>query len=473
MSSPAPVCVANTTALRLMWVALAVGVLLRVWLGLTASGTYFDDEVLQFMEPAHEWHTGRGVDTWEQDEGVRSPLWPLWMAGVMRGLSLVGIEHGDVLWRVFRLVSALVSCVGMLAIARIAGLLYGPWVAAGAAWLVATWSPLLNLAPRVLSDPMAAGLSLWGVWLALRDERGVGRPGDSWLAGMFFSAAVLVRFQSGLVVMVVVLAWVLRRRWRALGALVLGALPLAGLAMAVDLARFGNPLHTPWAYFAINVLDNKSAQFGVAPPAFYVETVWSFFGWAAPAALLLALLGVRRASWTSAVFIVVIAAHSAIAHKELRFLAGVLPLACLFVAGGLGQLGAWVGHKRFFRPAVLAVLGVLTAESVAQARRETWGRHASSHEALAWIQRRPDVRGVLVTLGEWKTGGRFMAPVEGPVMFFERPKAHELAPVLEHPYVNYTFAVNHWGVEALEAAGLYAAGFREVHREGEWIVYSR
>jgi hypothetical protein len=84
------------------------------------------------------------------------------------------------------------------------------------------------------------------------------------------------------------------------------------------------------------------------------------------------------------------------------------------------------------------------------------------------------VGGVLVTEGNWKAGGAFAVHRDVPVAYLAQPSRDDLRPYLTHPFINYVVASPaEAGLVAVERAGLAAAGFVEVRREGAWRVFHR
>lgn len=485
MSAPAVVAAlcTPTAARRVAWAGLLLGVALRLAAGLGASGIYYDDEVLQFLEPAHRMSSGRGVVTWEYEEGVRSYVLPGMLAGTLRGLDLLGVEHTDVQWRVIRVFLALLSLLGLLAAWRIGELVGGPWVGAGAAWLAAAYTPLLNLAPRVLSDPIAASFSLWGLWLAMRAQRSVAgadspalapRPGDAWWAGLFLALGYALRYQAGLAFLPPLAFFAGRRRWAELRALILGAAPIVVLVAIVDAATWGTPWHSALAYVRVNLLEGRAASFGTAPFEAYLVNLAHTFDRLYPLALVLAVLGLRRSGMAGVTFALVFLVHSAIAHKELRFLTGVMPLLMVLLANGTRELLAWLVPRRLWPAAAIAVVLALLLQDAAEVRDQTWNQHAHVHEALAWVQRQPDVTGLVTTEGNWKAGGMFMSHLDVPAAYLFQPGKHDLRPWLTNPLVNYVIASPaDAGLEAVRRAGIGELGFTPAHRVGHWLIYRR
>jgi hypothetical protein len=109
---------------------------------------------------------------------------------------------------------------------RLAGRLAGldraawPWLAFGV--VVAAYFPVLALLERGQSDSIALALAL-GAIVSIRDRREL-------TGGLLLAAAVLLKLHTAFLIPYLVL----RRRWRALGGLAIGAASLLLLALALD-----------------------------------------------------------------------------------------------------------------------------------------------------------------------------------------------------------------------------------------------
>jgi hypothetical protein len=100
---------------------------------------------------------------------------------------------------------------------------------------------------ETLSDGPGLVCLLASVLAVARVDHG-GRDRTAFLGGLVAGASVLLRYQNAALQLAIGSALVLacwrQRRWRALGAFVLGVLPAAIALLAVNHARFGDPLDT-------------------------------------------------------------------------------------------------------------------------------------------------------------------------------------------------------------------------------------
>ncbi len=79
-------------------VLCAIAFALRFGLALAAPNLHRPDEVFQNLEPAYRMWTGHGVITWEWRVGLRSPLFPGFLAGLIGAGSFWGLARRAI-WR--------------------------------------------------------------------------------------------------------------------------------------------------------------------------------------------------------------------------------------------------------------------------------------------------------------------------------------------------------------------------------------
>lgn len=175
-------------------------------------------------------------------------------------------------------------------------------------------------------------------------------------AGFLLALSFFFRFQmgfalAGLAAWWVVQSWkpgtrVLTPLWTSLAALLFGGAVATALGIWADVWLYGKPVFTAFRYFYANIVQDVAASWGTSPWWYYpVETLLT----AVPpvSLVLLTLLGVglwqeRKSAlvWCLVPFLL---AHTAVGHKELRFVFPMLlPVLVLAVQG----LAVWKTGKR-------------------------------------------------------------------------------------------------------------------------------
>lgn len=316
---------------RLLLALLGLALLLRLG-SLCLENFHHPDEIWQYLEPAYRLASGRWVVAWEYRDGIRTWLIPLLLAGPMKlgawlaPESLLYLQLPRLLMVLLSLSVVASACVLGLRISRLHGALAG--------LVAAIWAELVYFAPRTLSEPVALALFFPAAALLTlpRARRGAR---VLLLAGLLLGLCFSARFQLAPALGVLAL-WAAGPRWRDWGWLVLGALLGLAIDAAVDAAVGGHP-PLRWIYqnFAINLLQNKSASFGVDPPYWYLTRIANTWRLALLAIVPLSILGARRYPVLMAVALVNLLAHSLIPHKEYRFV--LLSVAVLVVLAALGS----------------------------------------------------------------------------------------------------------------------------------------
>jgi GPI mannosyltransferase 3 len=329
--------VERRVALILLALALLVGAAARLWLAFTDDGLFWPDEIHQSLEPGHRLAFGYGMLPWEYREGARTWLFPAFCAALLRGADLLGLHdprHYTWFVRATFCAIGLATSLGVVRLAR--GLGARPLAAAASAATFAFLVPAVFFAPRAMSETTAGLLVVWAFALMLpprasRCERLVGAS----LLGL----ATMLRLQSAIFSPALLLVLLLqRRRSAALEVALVLVLWTAALGL-LDLLTWGSWFHSAFRYLGFYLSERGLFGEGDAPPfTYYVSSLVSSIGWASAILLPLALLALRRGwpLWICAgAFLLV---HSAIPHKELRYLLPALPLFAALSGIGLGLL---------------------------------------------------------------------------------------------------------------------------------------
>ena len=391
------------TARLILWSALLAGLGCRLYVAFTDHGIHWPDEIHQSLEPAHRLVFGYGLVAWEFSEGARNWAFPGFIAALMGASAGLGGDSPHVYLPVIRLMFVAMSlgtALGIYRLARIGGASDVAAAAGAAVWALA--APAIYFAHRAMSENAATVAAVWGascLLAPLASRRSV-RLGAS-LLGL----SVLFRLQMIVLVLGVLGIIAARRNWRWL-AESLAVLSLWGVAYgAVDAAAwreapgaaYGGWFHSAILYVRFNLIEGRSAEWGTSPPGYYAEFIFRSMPIIAACLGIGLLAGLRYAAALSVPALVFLAAHSAIPHKELRFILPMLPFA---VAATVTTFDALP------RAARLAGIGVLLFGGVASAvafPSLTWGDLGARLEyakASAWDDAGPINRLLLAANGQ-------------------------------------------------------------------------
>jgi phosphatidylinositol glycan class B len=133
--------------------------------------------------------------------------------------------------------------------------------------------------------------------------------------------------------------------WRAdrerLLAMLTGAIAILSASGALDAVTLGYPFASLWRYVVYNLYDGVSSTFGVEPWNYYLLGELGVWGGACATLLLLATVGALRKPLLLMVAGSILVTHSAIAHKEYRFIYPAVLLLAMLSSMGLAQSAGW------------------------------------------------------------------------------------------------------------------------------------
>ena len=349
---------------RLFWL-LALILLVTAW---NSYDFYHPDEHFQVLEFGG---SKLGIVPtqnlpWEYEAGIRPWLQPVLFAGLCKFLQFSGIDDRFLWTFFFRLFCAAWGFYAMLCVYRM-----------GLAWLkddsarrchlllCTTLGFLPFLLVRSSSENLSASFFTIGMVLLLKNhyksnsEQGLMSPGLWLLSGLMLGLAFQFRYQTIIMTggLCLWLLFIAKTRWKHIGILSGGFLISTGIGLLAD--RIGNSSWTfPFfSYFRINLLENKTSDFGTDP--FFAYLYLSMENVFAPITLVilisLLLLWIRKPkhaiTWITIPFFVF---HCFIGHKDIRFLfplvpAVILSLQLVFLKDGIQappaflQTGFWRG----------------------------------------------------------------------------------------------------------------------------------
>lgn len=315
----------------LLLIFLVLAFLLRVTPAPSANLAH-PDEIFQTQEPAHRLAYGYGVVTWEWREGIRSWVFPAFLACVMRATSWMGEESSGYLLGI-RLMLSLISLSAVWFAFSWAKRASGTPAAFIAAGCCATWYQLVDFGGRALTEVVAAHLLLPGLYLGVYGDR-IPERERLILAGAFCGLALSLRIQLMPAVAFALLGFC-GTRWQN------RILPVgAGLAVPivvfgiVDWFTWSYPFHSFIRYFWLNAIEGRSKAYGVEPWNWYLLILVETLG----PMLVFALVGVRRCLFLGGVALTILVSHSVIGHKEVRFVYPMIPILLTLAAIGIADI---------------------------------------------------------------------------------------------------------------------------------------
>src|SRR5579862_8021628 len=209
----------------LLLACLIVGFMIREIVALYYPSLEWGDEIFNSLEPAHRLAYGYGIVVWEWREGVRSWVFPAFLAGVMRITDRLGLGSAGYLRSIATILSLLSLTTVWFAYAW-AKRASGTTAAALAAATCALWYDLIYFAPKAFNEVIATTFLLPGLYLVVypNNER---QQRSLFMAGFLLGMAAAVRMELAPTVMFMAV-YGCRRYWKT-GAAVM----LTGIAFPV------------------------------------------------------------------------------------------------------------------------------------------------------------------------------------------------------------------------------------------------
>jgi hypothetical protein len=339
-------------AVVVLAVVLSFAVGLRLAVAFAWPSIVWPDEIFQSLEQAHRLVFGYGIVPWEFRDGARSWLFPGLLAGAMElGRPFGGLGHV----RAVQIALALVSIVPVGVAFVWSSKRHGIAEAIVASLACATWFEIVYFSARSLTEVAAAHVVVAALYLAPGDEE---RKGRLLAAGAAFglAAALRIHLVPAIAVAIGLICWRSWHRWQFV---------LAGAGLSVvgagllDMVTWSGPFSSFWVNFRYNVLEGNSVKFGVQPWYGYLTRLWSIWSWGALPLLALAAIGAIRNPAAAAFAVVTLLTHSALKHKEYRFVYPVVLVVVLLASQGLAEISALLAARARVRPALAAGAAVL------------------------------------------------------------------------------------------------------------------
>lgn len=387
-------------------VLLMLAFLVRI-AALWPSSILHPDEIFQYLEPAHRIIFGYGTIPWEYRYGMRSWFVPLLATPWMAAGHFIAPSTG--LYVKLPVLLSIASGLSITWSAWIIGRRMGPFQGLIAGFVAAIWFEQIFFSVHLLTEVLATGCIVPAA--VLLTGKDVSPKQWAW-AGFLLGLAFILRFQYAPAIALLLLLTSgsnIRRCWLPIMA---GGMAALMLSTAVDLSMGGVPFGWMVENFRQNLILNRSAYYGVDGPAAYLVMLWQYWGWAAAPLLLLTLPAIEKNRALFWVAILNLAIHTAIGHKEYRFL--FLTVTILVILAALGsaelvlRLSSRFGVKSLLAtPALLLLwLGSSASLSLAEPMKSNWTAYGSGMDLARRYSATAGGCGIaLYGLRFWQTGG--------------------------------------------------------------------
>ena len=398
------------------WVALLGSAFaLRIGLAVSSPNIFFPDEIFQTLEPAHRLVFGYGVISWEWRLGIRSWVFPTFLAGVMRATAWVSswasnspgsASSGYVVGTA--IVLSLISLVTIWFGYAWAKRASGTAAAIVAAIACSFFFGFVYFAPKALNEVVAAHVLLPGLYLGVYGEK-FGERKRLFLAGFLCALAACLRIQL-LPALLFAMVYFCYPRWRSrISAVAAGAAVPVFFFGAVDWITWSYPWQSFILYYKENVVSGPGKELTLVQPWYWYALVLLVL--LGPAVLLL-FHGARRSPFLAIFCAIVVISHSVIPHKEIRFiypiLAPAITLAAMGIVDLLGEIKAGMRFLDNPRWVVAISVGFLFISSALLAANcAGWYKTRWGDGAFDRLSREPALCGVGIYRAIWWQSGGY------------------------------------------------------------------
>ncbi len=366
---PSNLCVLPpTSAEKVTLVGILVAAFaLRIGMAMLFPGFDHPDELVQYLEQGHRLAFGYGVIPWEFRDGIRSWIYPGFLAGLMWITDRLGGGAGAYLTVIacaLSTFSVLIVVIGWDWARRLAG----PQAGLIAAVVMATWFELVYYGSKSLTEPPAAVMLFGAAWLLISGRGTTQRM--AFLGGLLLGMAFVMRIHLAPAILLVGGISCLDapvRRGLLVGA---GGLIVVSAAGWLDWVTWGTPFQSIWKMVATDLFEGKASSFGTLPwYAYAVKYARAWTGFVVPMAVF-AFYGARRSPALLLIPLVIIVSHSFVGQKLYRFLFPALPFILLAAAIGTADFvaamrRAWPRLGRGVLLVAVALGWVVTSSSLA------------------------------------------------------------------------------------------------------------
>lgn len=424
---------------------------LRIALALASDNQLHPDELFQYLEQGHGVAFGYGHVPWEYRFGARSWMIPGSIAGLLSLTRALGIDEPYVYIPFVRIVCCVLSI----------SLVYGVYVvgrnvtseSAGrmAAVFAAVWYELIYFAHKATPEVLAAYCFVVAVALAVVTPS----PRRAVACGVLCILTVAVRLQYAPAVAVLSLyacgVWSRRNVGTAVAS---GAVMLV-LVGLLDYLTWGSLFASYYNAYLMNSTRGLADIFGVETNRLYYPGALAIVSGGVFAVAAIVCLARLPRTWILLACVAsLVLAHTAIGHKEHRFMFAAIPLLLVCTAAVTADvlipMAAKENRKRF---AVLSVCAITAVSLIGffgalpfQKRVYYQGafyRRDDIHRVFRHLRHEPDLVAIYNSATPWYlTGGYYYLHREVPIYRREHFDAcgrsvEELSQIASHVICRY------------------------------------
>lgn len=402
---------------------MLVGLILRLIVAVTSERIHHPDEVFQYLEQAHRLTYGYGFIPWEYRFGIRSWIVPGLLTGLLQVFARLGLNEPQLYIPAIKAVLCVLSL----------SLIYGAYFitkrlaeseTAGqlAAIFIAIWYEFIYFASKPTPEVLGA------YCLVIATTFLVSKSKTAWTYGIFglmCGLALIIRYQylPAIACLGFLALWQWgKSSWSALSLILLGMLAFAGIVDYFTWGTFGISYYNNFLY---NSVYGVSKLFGTMSPQFYAETLFATSAGLYALILLLSFFPSRLRKTGLPLLMIgsVVLAHTAIAHKEYRFIFASLPFLWILAAMLLAEFMESTRLSPLVKSKILPLtcIAIVIAVSIVGINKKLPGQGVAAYpfefrsllgkddilSAYLFLSQEPELTAFVDFFSSWVSGGGY------------------------------------------------------------------
>ena len=316
------------------FIIFVLSLFVRIYASMTSIAQIFPDEIFQTLEPAHKLIFGKGITFWEFKVGARSWFLPGIIAGIYKTLDFFGVKDPLYINVGIKIFFSIFNSLAVSVVYLVFRRREIPKKEAFLFTLPLAASYLLSyVSVRTISESAALPFMVFAVYFAsnyIETER----KRELFFTFLSAGTAYMIRFQTCIFAFGIAIALFLTAKKRFQASLIfsfgfLGMMLLQGI---LDIFTWGTFCRSILTYLDYNIIRKVSDNLSVSPWYFFLkEFAETFHPITYISAVLLMIFAVAKFRKNKSTFLFFFpflfffVIHSAIAHKQPRFV-----FACFF-----------------------------------------------------------------------------------------------------------------------------------------------
>lgn len=338
---------------------MVISIIARFVFILSSNHLYYPDEIFQTLEPAFAHISGFGIQAWEYEAGIRPLVVPLLLSLPLKVFHTLSQGNPQVYTLLMKVLLSTWSIVIPLAVFQIVKNFYASnrravYYGLLSGLLAAVWFELMYVAPRALYETLSLNLLATAYLIYIR---GVASRKTTFtkevlyaLSGGLIACALVVRPQL-MVVLPIGFYWLLSQNLLFKNRLLFGGLLSVVAIGTIEYLQTGLFMNSVLRYLELQLTTPISNIFGVESWLFYPTALLATSGVVLIPALITLNHKASRLWWLIALTLV--AGHSLVAHKELRFVLPVVPVIIILFGQSLDTWHQRLKRKVKYMPEIL------------------------------------------------------------------------------------------------------------------------